>query len=199
MKNSIKTLIAIAIISLPALRLQAQTSNGSTGIYLTEQDYKSNKLTYTLSSTDRMQLNEFLDGKNVNLVYQGKKLTLLKSGLFGYRLHNQDFRFFKNEAYSIADTAGFMLYKKEKLTQHGKGYMPVETYFYSVNLNRPIQELTIENLGNSFPAQTDFRYSIQNNFKQDADLAAYDKFAGQYKIKYLYFHHTQVITHAALN
>ena len=38
----------IAIISLPAIRLQAQTSTGSAGIYLTEQDYKSNKLTYTL-------------------------------------------------------------------------------------------------------------------------------------------------------
>ncbi|MDB4921970.1 hypothetical protein [Mucilaginibacter sp.] len=198
MKNLIKTLIVIAIISLSALRSQAQTSNGSTGIYLTEQDYKSHKLTYTLSPTDKMQLNEFLDGKNVTLVYQGKKLTLPKSGLFGYRLHNQDFRFFHNEAYSIVDTAGFMLYKKDKLTQQGKGYMPVERYFYSVNLNQSIHELTIENLWNSFPGQTGLRYSIQNNFKQDADLAAYDKFAHQYKLKYLYFQQKEVAAHASL-
>ena len=145
-----------------------------------------------------MQLNEFLDGKNVSLVYQGKKLTLPKSELFGYRLHNQNFRFFHNEAYTIVDTAGFMLCKKEKLTQHGKGYMPVETYFYSVNLNQPIQELTIENLWNSFPGQAGFRYSIQSNFRQDSDLAAYDKFAGQYKIKYLYFQQKGAMAHASL-
>jgi hypothetical protein len=198
MKNSIKTLIAIAIISLPALRLQAQTSNGSAGIYLTEQDYKSNKLTYTLSATDKMQLNEFLDGKNVSLVYQGKKLTLPKSGLFGYRLHNHDFRFFHNEAYSIVDTAGFVLYKKDKLTQQGKGYMPVERYFFSVGITQPIIALTIENLWNSFPRQTGFRYSIQNNFKQDADLIAYDKLSNQYKLKYLYFQQKEVAVHASL-
>jgi hypothetical protein len=196
MKNSIKTLTAIAIISLSALRLQAQTSTGSNGIYLTEQDYKSNKLTYTLSSTDKVQLNEFLDGKNISLVYQGKKLTLAKSEIFGYRMHNHDFRFFNNEAYNIVDTAGFTLYKKDKLTQQGKGYSPVETYFYSVNLKQPVQKLTIENLWNSFPTQTGFRYSIQNNFKQDADLVAYDKLSNQYKLKYLYFQQKAVMAHA---
>jgi hypothetical protein len=198
MKNLIKTLIVITLISSSALRSQAQTLNGSNGIYLTEQDYKSNKLTYTLSPTDKMQLNEFLDGKNVNLVYQGKKLKLAKSEIFGYRMHNQDFRFFHNEAYSISDTAGFTLYKKDKLTQQGKGYSPVETYFYSVNLKQPVQKLTIENLWNSFPAQTGFRYSIQNNFKQDTELIAYDKLSNQYKLKYLYFQQKAVMAHANL-
>ena len=198
MKNSIKSLIAIATISLSSLHLHAQTSNGSTGIYLTEQDYKSNKLTYVLSPADKIQLNEFLDGKNVSLVYQGKKLTLAKSEIFGYRMHNQDFRFFHNEAYNIVDTAGFTLYKKDKLTQQGKGYLPVETYFYSVNLKQPVQKLTIENLWNSFPSQTGFRYSIQNNFKQDADLIAYDKLSNQYKLKYLYFQQKPVMAHASL-
>lgn len=198
MKNSIKTLTAIAIISLSALRLQAQTSTGSNGIYLTEQDYKSNKLTYILSPTDKVQLNEFLDGKNIKLVYQGKKLTLAKNEIFGYRMYNHDFRFFHNEAYSIVDTAGFTLYKRDKLTQQGKGYSPVETYFYSVNLKQPVQKLTIENLWNSFPTQTGFRYSIQNNFKQDADLIAYDKLSNQYKLKYLYFQQKAVMAHANL-
>jgi len=198
MKNLIKTLIVITLISSSALRSQAQTLNGSNGIYLTEQDYKSNKLSYTLSPTDKMQLNEFLDGKNVNLIYQGKKLTLAKSEIFGYRMHNQNFRFFHNEAYSILDTAGFALYKKDRLTQQGKGYSPVETYFYSLNLKQPVQKLTIENLWSSFPAQTGFRYSIQNNFKQDAELIAYDKLSNQYKLKYLYFQQKPVMAHANL-
>jgi hypothetical protein len=196
MKNSIKILITIAVISLQGMGSKAQSAKVTTGIYITEQDYKSNKLTYPSGGNDKLQLNEFLDGKNINLVYEGKKITLAKDEIFGYRLHNQDFRIYHNEAYHIMDTAGFVLYKRQKLTQQTKGYLPVETYFYSVNLKQPVLGLTIENIWNSFPAQTSFRYSVQNNFKQDADLATYDQHANQYKIKYLYFQQRQVMAHA---
>jgi hypothetical protein len=198
MKNSIKALIAIAAISLQAMGSKAQSANATTGIYLTEQDYKSNKLTYPLKENDKLQLNEFLDGKNINLVYQGKKIKLSKDEIFGYRLNDQDFRIYNKEAYHIIDTAGFMLYKRQKLTQRTKGYLPVETYFYSVNLKQPVLRLTIENLWNSFPGQTGFRYSIQNNFKQDEDLGAYDQFSGKYKIKYIFFQQKQTAAHASL-
>jgi len=198
MKNSIKVLIAIAVIGLQAMGTNAQSANATTGIYLTEQDYKSNKLSYTLKENDKLQLNEFLNGKNINLVYQGKKIKLVKDEIFGYRLNKLDFRIYHNEAYQIMDTAGFMLYKRQKLTQQTKGYLPVETYFYSVNLKQPVLRLTVENLWNSFPGQTGFRYSVQNNFKQDSELGAYDKLTSQYKIKYLYFQQKQAAAHASL-
>ena len=197
MKNSIKVLIAIVTISMYGMLVKAQ--NAKTGIYLTEQDYKSNKLTYVLSDHDKLHLNGFFEGKNINLVYQGKKIKLSKNEIFGYRLNNQDFRFYHNEAYRILDTAGFLLYSAEKLSQQGKGYKPVEQYFYSTNTAKPVLELTIDNLWNSFPAQTGFRYSLQNYFNKNGDLAGYDKLSHQYKIKYLYFQQTQAkATHAAL-
>lgn len=197
MKNSIKMLITITAISMYGMNVKAQNAN--TGIYLTEQDYKSNKLTYALGDHDRLHLNSFFDGKNINLAYQGKKVKLSKNEIFGYRLNNQDFRFYHNEAYRILDTTGFLLYSAEKLTQQTKGYKAVEQYFYSTNTTQPVLELTIENLWNSFPAQTGFRYSLQNYFYKNGDLAGYDKLSHQYKIKYLYFQQTQAkATHAAL-
>jgi hypothetical protein len=191
MKNSIKVLIAIAIISIHGMSAKAQNAN--TGIYLTEQDYKSNKLTYVLKDHDKLRLNEFLEGKNISLTYQGKRVTLSKSEIFGCRQDNHDFRFYHNQAYKILDTAGFLLYSREKLTQGTKGNKPVEKYFYSVDPLQPVTGLTIQNLSNSFPDQTSFRYSLQSNFNNDSDLITYDKLSKQYKIKYLFFQQKQMM------
>lgn len=185
-----KALISI-LISSCSLSLMAQQN--TSGIYLTEKDYRSHQLSYVLNSNDKIQLNEFLNGRHISLTSQGKKIELAKKDIFGYRLHNQDYRFFQNETYSIVDTAGFMLYSREKLTQQAKGYQPVTRYFYSVDATQPVIDLTIENLANSFPGQTSFRYSLQNYFNNNTSLMAYDKLAGEYKIKYLYFQQKQVL------
>jgi hypothetical protein len=198
MKNSIKVLIAITIISLHALGLKAQSTKGTTGIYMTEQDYKLNKLSYVLGENDKLRLNEFLDGKNISLNYHGKKLTLAKNEIFGYRMHNHDFRFFQNEAYTIIDTAGFTIYGRDKLAQSVKGSKVHHVYFFSINLTQPVLDLTIANLSDSFPTRTSFRYDVQNNFKQDTDLMAYDKFTGLYIIKYLFFQGNRTMAHAIL-
>lgn len=188
MKNLIRALL-IALIGSSGIDVMAQQTAG--GIYLTEQDYKNHKLSYTLTPHDKMQLNEFLDGKRISLTYQGKKIELAKSDIFGYRLHDKDYRLFQNSAYSILDTTGFTLYSREQLTQQVKGYKPVERYYFSANPARPILELTLKNLETGFPEQPRFRYSLQNYFNKDADLAAYDKAIGQYKIKYLYLQQKQ--------
>ena len=86
-----------------------------------------------------------------------------------------------------------MLYSREKLSPSVKGPKQEEVYFYSVNMSQPVIALTVPNLWNSFPGQTDFRYSIQSNFNNDADLAAYDRLSKQYKIKYLFFHQKQLV------
>ena len=180
-------------IVLPAIGLKAQNTNGTTGIYLTAQDYKANKLSYVLSNGDKIELHEFLDGKNVSLTYQGQKIKLAKSGIYGYHENGQNFRFYHNEIYRIADTAGFTLYTRQILVQQGKGYTAATRNFYSVDIAQPVLELTIANLSNSFSADTGFRYSLRNYFVSDGDLMEYDKQTNRYKIKYLYFQQKQVI------
>jgi hypothetical protein len=200
MKNSIKVLIAVIVISIQGIQLHAQNTKSTTGIYLTEQDYKTGKLSYVLNENDKLQLNEFLGGKHIGLVYQGKKMKLSKREIFGYRQNNQDFRFFHNEAYRILDAAGFLLYSHQQLIQQGKGSAPVEQYFYSTSSATPVLSLTIENIDKSFSAQSEFRYSVQSYFHKDADLITFDKADNQYEIKHLYFEHNHAAgtQHAAL-
>ncbi|NCD69540.1 hypothetical protein [Mucilaginibacter agri] len=189
MKTSIKVLLA-AILMLQGIASKAQNANG---IYLNTNDYKTHKLSYQLGANDKLQLNTFLGGNSISVINQGKKVKLSKSEIFGYRLNNQDYRFYNNDAYQIIDTAGFTLYSREKLAQHTKGYKPSTHYFYSVANGQPIKELTIANLAASFATRANFRYSLQNNFRSDADLISFDSAAKQYKVKYLYFEHPKVL------
>jgi hypothetical protein len=174
---------------IQGLSLKAQST---TGVYLNENDYKNHKLTYA-SNTDEIQLNEFFGGSSISIINEGKKVNLDKNKIFGYRLANQDYRFYNNTAYKIIDTAGFTIYSREKLSQQTKGYKPTVQYFYSVDNKQAVKDLTLANLTASFPQATDFRYSLQNNFRTDADLISYDKVANQYKVKYLYFEHKRVM------
>jgi hypothetical protein len=189
MKNSIKALMMMTITSCSMSSMAQQVTSG---VYLTEKDYRSHQISYVLNRNDKMQLNEFLNGKHISLTYQGKKMELAKKEIFGYRLNRMDFRLFQNEAYRIIDTAGFMLYSREKLTQQIKGYKPVTRYFYSTSTAQPVKDLTVENLAASFPDQAGFRYSLENYFNKDSDLMAYDKPSHQYKLKYLYFQQKKV-------
>jgi hypothetical protein len=188
MKASIKVLFA-ALLMIQGLSLKAQNT---TGVYLNENDYKDHKLTYA-SNTDKLQLNEFFGGSSISVMSEGKKVNLNKSEIFGYRLANQDYRFYNNVAYKVIDTTGFTIYSREKLVQDTKGYKPATQYFFSVNGKQAVKELTIANLAASFAQATDFRYSLQNNFRSDADLISYDHVANQYKVKYLYLEHRRVM------
>jgi hypothetical protein len=200
MKNSIKVLIAAMVICVQGTRLQAQTTNKTTGIYITEQDFKTGKLSYTLGAGDKLLLNEFLSGKNITIISQGQKTKFAKSQMFGYCQSGQSYRFYQDEAYRVLDTAGFMLYSCEQLAPQGKGLKPVEKYFYSVSTATPVLSLTMGNVDKSFAAETGFRYSVNNIFEHGGSLVAYDKVNRQYVIKYLYmeYKHNAAVQHAAL-
>jgi hypothetical protein len=183
MKTSIKVLITL-LITASSLGLKAQSFTG--GIYLTEQDYKANKLSYVLKDNDKLHLNDFLGGKNVSVTNQGKTIKLSKNEIFGYRLKNEDYRFFNNIAYKIIDTKDFYIFSRPKLTQQGKGLKPVDTYYFSSKANEVIEPLTISNLASVYAQNPKFKYTVEQQFKSDNELIAYDEAIKEYKLKYLF-------------
>lgn len=187
MKNLIKVLLAACCFVLPSKRLLAQNQADSNGVYLSLQDYQQNKLSYSLSKHDKLYLHEFLEGKNLMLRYEGKKVKLPKNSIFGYQWHGQNYRLYHNISYRILDTAGFILYTREKLSPANKGFKEMPAYAYSLDLKQQPSNLTMENLDSTFLSETGFRYALQCNFKTDEELSAFDVFSHQYKIKYLYY------------
>ena len=106
--------------------------------------------------------------------------------LYGGSARAQAYRKVGGEQFRIVDTSGFYLYSLNKLVQGEKIARPETVYYFSVDGGSPVLELTMENLEKAFAANARFRYSLEEEFRGDSQLMAYDKLLKTYKIKYLY-------------
>lgn len=88
--------------------------------------------------------------------------------------------------YTILDSTGFPLYSINKLVQGEKIARPQTVYYFRVDAQGPLQELTLQNLEAAFAANSRFRYALEAQFRSDKDLAAYDAYLKTYKVEYLF-------------
>lgn len=163
----------------------AQTAKQS-GLYLTESDFIQHKLSYA-SPQDKLYIHEFLDEKSITVIENGQKISLTKDKVYGYRdAANHNYRFFKNAAYQIVDTAGFYLYNFEKLVQEGKGPKPMRAFYFSANASSELMPLQIAYVDNVFAKNRKFKNAIDAQLRTEGELASYDKAENEYKIKEIY-------------
>lgn len=106
--------------------------------------------------------------------------------LYGGVAKTQDFRVVGKEKFRVVDSTGFYLYSINKLVQGEKIARPTNVYYFSVDRQSPLLELTIGNLENAFAGNARFRYAVEEHFHSDKDLMAYDRMLKTYKLKYLY-------------
>jgi hypothetical protein len=158
----------------------------SSGLYLTYNDYLSHKLSYT-ADANKLVLHEFIGISKITVISNGKKTTIPKSEIFGYRdSQGNDYRFSNNKSYQVIDTTAFYIYSYDKLTQQGKGLKPTKVYYFSKKTGDEILPLTSENIAKAFPKNPKFRYMVEVAAKADIKLDAYDNVSNEYKIKELY-------------
>jgi hypothetical protein len=186
MKKLTLSMITVIIMTLGII----QNSNAQTktnGLYLTFNDYVNHKLSYTsVAKGDKIAIHDFFESKNIVVTSNGAKQTFSKNEIFGYRTNNHDYRFMDNKAYQIVDTAGFYIYKHDKLTAQVKGPKPVSTEYFSKSANAKVLLLNMQNIDVAFASNYKFRNMVQAEFKNDSELNEYDSFLNTYKIKELY-------------
>ena len=166
------------------------SSGTQTGVYLNPDDFTHSRLSHAADCAGgncTIRLHALFNSTTLDLVCNGKKQVFSKDTIYGYRdCQKNDFRLYINSSYQILDTAGFYLYSINKLVQGDKIARPQTVYYFSVQANDPVQELTLSNLQTAFAGNTKFRYLLDAQFRSDKDLIAYDKILKTYKIKYLY-------------
>lgn len=113
-------------------------------------------------------------------------ILLLSVCLYSAAAKAQEYHKVDREKFRIIDTAGFYLYSLNKLVQGEKIARPETVYYFSIDRQSPVLELTMENLEKAFAGNARFRYSLEEEFRGDRQLMAYDKLLKTYKIKYLY-------------
>jgi hypothetical protein len=114
------------------------------------------------------------------------KIMLMSILFYAGFLNAHEYRQVGDRKYEIVDTTGFYLYSYKMLVQGEKIARPETVYFFSVDKDSPVFELTMPNLENAFASNAKFRYSLEASFRSDKQLMAYDKAIKMYKIKYLY-------------
>ena len=99
---------------------------------------------------------------------------------------DQNYRSYDHGKYLILDTAGFYLYRHNKLVRGEKASRPMDVYYFSLGPDDAPRELTLANLERAFAGNAAFRYRLEAQFRYDKELMAYDEYLKMYKIKYLY-------------
>jgi len=178
----------IAILAITSFAQNSIAQDKSMGLYLTLNDYQTHKLSFetTEGNSNSIRLNSLFESASIVVWHDGKKQVFSKNEIFGYRFKNEDYRFFNNSAYKIIDTKDFYVYSRTKLSQEGKGAKPVNTYYFSDVANSKIEPLTIGNLEVAFAKNPKFKYTIEEHFKSDNELIAYDAAIKEYKLKFLF-------------
>lgn len=116
------------------------------------------------------------------------KLRVLLTGVCfcGFLAHPQTYRVAGKTRLKIVDSTGFYVYSVNKLVQGEKIARPQDVYYFSVQADGPVLELTRENLEKAFADNAKFRYALEARFRNDKQLMEYDRYSKVYKLKYLY-------------
>ncbi|MGE5520823.1 MAG: hypothetical protein ACM3VS_12910 [Candidatus Dadabacteria bacterium] len=188
MKKNFAMQLLTSCFLLLSVAVTAQMNQS--GIYMTADDYKAQKLNYATSYNVSEKINDFvfLDASQVKVTYQGKTITLNKDDVFGYRNNKgEDFRFVDNNSYRILNPGqDLLIYEYTRPGTDPRERAPITNFFFTRNINDNPRELTKDNLRKAFRDNKKFQGVIYETFKNDEDLLTLDNIKKMYKLNTLY-------------
>jgi len=159
------------------------------GIYMNLSDYKSNKLTYEIACTNggKIHLHDFFwNMASVTVVDAGKKYTLKKDELYGYKDCNDEvYRFYNNMEYRIAEAGNIYIYAQKENTAQNKNNKVVNVYYFSTRPDGEILRLTLSNLKKAYKDNDSFSDLIDKFFNAN-DVTEYDEVHNTFKVNYVF-------------
>jgi hypothetical protein len=180
-----KNLLLVSLFLTLSLPGFAQTI--ISGVYKTYDDYTNQKITFGIdckTEKHKIKLNEFPNKSFITVIHDGKPHQMAKDSVFGYQLCDGNFvRFVDNTDYHLTEKGDVWLYKK-LIVKSPKGSPEPNLNFFSVAGEKPIV-LTMENLKKAFPNNHKFHDALTAQFKNDAELAAFDSFHKKSKVNHL--------------
>lgn len=164
----------------------------SSGMYITANDFKNRKLSYAINyKTEKHKINTYVlfKGNTIRVKHQGSTYDLKKSETYGYRdTKGREYRFIGEVEYSILNPGELLLmYVYQHPAHSGKEadkYAPA--YYFTTDAAATPQALTKENLKAAFPDYHKFHDALDENFKNDKELYAYDSFHKMYKLNWIF-------------
>ena len=181
--------IVIKTVLFILLTLNVLAQNEISGVYLTFDDYIHNKMSYEINcktEKHKIKLNEFLNKSYITVIHNGEKFELKKDSIYGVVYCDEPLvRFQDNEHYYLAEKGPvWFLYKMENKST-GKSFFTEKKYYFSVNGDGKLIELSKENLKNAFPNNHIFHDMLNAQFSSNVNIAEYDSFHKMFKVNHL--------------
>ena len=149
------------------------------GIYKSAKDFYKNKLSFSQvpGMKKDMLLDESLNSPSVKIFKGDSVYTFYKDSVFGYLdRNNACFRFYHKNSYQILNPSeNILLYHLNKPGRLHANSPSSGTWYFSVNARSPIYQLTIHNLEIVFNSDAQFVGLLQQVFRYDDELYAYDE------------------------
>ena len=167
----------------------AQTSIISSGVYVTIEDFKNNRLIEEAdckNNKEKIERHDFFSKQEFVVINKGKKLTYQKKDIYAYRdCENKTWRFCDNKEYQILETKVIYIYSLRKIVLNGATIEKDAVYYFSNGPSGEIKELSISNLKVVYPNNQVFHNMLDAEFNSDKAIQSYDVENKMYKVNYL--------------
>lgn len=184
--------VLLLIVSVSISKFYAQTHIVTSGIYLTAEDFKNNKLIEEEACKkehEEFKKHDFFNRETFEVIYRGKKKIFLKNSIFAYRdCNNKTWRFYNKNEYEIIEKLDIYIYKLSRIVLNGITVEKDPVFFFSNGLKGEIMQLTNDNLKNIFSDNKEFCRLVDEELKSEIpDKVAheYDFIHKMYKVNYL--------------
>lgn len=187
-----KNTFFLGIISLFVLNVSVFAQKDSSGIYLTVDDFKSQKLSYAINyKTERHTINDLylFDGSLVKVKHHGEVVLLNKDTVYGYKnTYGEIFRFANNTQYEVLNPGeNILLYRRVVATSPivNPTVKAEEFYYFSKDAGSEVFSLSIDNLKRVYIRDQKFIDAINKYFQKDEQLTSYDDKRNTYTLNRL--------------
>jgi hypothetical protein len=172
------------------------SARGQSGIYLDTTAFKNGKLAYESECGGRKNKSVhahdfFWNSSYITVKTGGIKHKLKKSDVFGFRSCTGGiYRFYKNEAYCIAEAGGIYIYSQMQNITQNKGFKIARVYYFSRSPGSDIIPLTPGNLESAYQDNQKFLDELWR-FACGSKAYEFDTIHNTFKVNYLYSRTTQ--------
>jgi len=184
-KRLIKTLLFVLL----GINLFTQKGERVMGIFKTRQDFSGGKLSYVIdcnSKKSKILLNDLFIKKYITVKKNDSSFHLFKDSIWGYvKCNNQVYKFLHKKELLLLNQNEEILIYHHIIPKASSGRTNVTRFYFSIGKESETQSLTIKNLKAAFNNNEKFKLLIDNHFKYNTDLAAFDETNQMYKINWL--------------
>ena len=191
-----RTLLSLAAITAVAVGPTAgQGATGAapesaagerSGLYMPAAAYAAGRLTYEVhcrTAMHKIDRHTLLGRSYVDLTHEGRQYRHAKREVYGYRgCDGNDVRFVGNQEFALLSAGPLYLYSAQMPSPGAKGTRLETRYFFSATAGDSALPLTRANLKQAYPDDHRFHDLLDQSFRSEAELAAYDAFHKQYRV-----------------